>query len=392
MNYLDIVKRAWGTTWRYKILWLFGLFAGAGGAGGGNSSSNWNSGSGNSGSGNAASQQFLDQLQNYLPLIIAVGAFLVLIGIVFFVLTYAAQGGLAFLVNEAEEKRAVKAADGWRVGFAHWGRVFLLNFLIGLPMIVILVLFLVIFGASIFGIVAATAGGDTSSLTQASGLAGGIGGFCCGLVFLFVTVFAYSIVFGTVNQLAIRYAVLEERTAIESLKQGWSDVWAKRGAIGMFFVMWVTSMVYSVVLTVMLMIFIVPIIVMAIAGNFIGVAAVSMVAGLVAMLPAAVYGAFSGSAWTIFFRRMTGREQGPAAVLTPAYGGGFPPAPPAPPGTGFPEPPAAEYTPPVEPAPPAVDPWQAANDVPPVVPPATSVAGPDAPQESLMPPPPPEGA
>jgi hypothetical protein len=374
VNYLDIVKRAWGTTWRYKILWLFGLFAGAGGAGGGNSSSNWNSGSGNSGSGNAASQQFLDQVQNYLPLIIAVGVFLVLIGIVFFVLTYAAQGGLAFLVNEAEEKRAVKAADGWRVGFAHWGRVFLLNFLIGLPMIVIFVLFLVIFGASILGIVAATAGGDTSSLTQASGIAGGIGGFCCGLVFLFVTVFAYSIVFGTVNQLAIRYAVLEERTAIESIKQGWADVWAKRGAIGMFFVMWVTSMVYSIALTVMLMIFIVPIIVMAIAGNFIGVAAVGMFAGLVALLPAAIYGAFSGSAWTIFFRRMTGREQDPAAIVAPAYDTGFPPAPPA------------------EPALPAVDPWQAANDVPAVTPAPTSVPGPEAPHESETPPPPLEEA
>jgi hypothetical protein len=393
VNYLDIVKRAWGTTWRYKILWLFGLFAGAGGGGGG-SNFNWNIGSGSSGtgSGNAASQQFLDQMQSYLPLLIAIGAALVLIGIVFFVLTFAAQGGLVHLVNEAEEKRGVKAADGWRVGFAHWGRVFLIDFLIGLPVIIIVVIFAVIFGASIAGIVAATAGGNASSAAAATGLAGGIGGFCCGIVFLLVAVFAYSIVLGTTGQLALRYAILEERTAIESLKQGWADVWAKRGAIAMFFVMWATSIVYSVVLSVLMIAFIVPIVLMTIAGNIGGVLLLGSFSGLLAMLPAAIYGAFAGSAWTIFFRRMTGRDQGPAAMIAPAYAGGFPPAPPAPPGAGFPEPPSAEYSPPPEPTPPADDPWKAAQDVSGVVPPATTVLGPEAdPGGWTPPPPPPEG-
>jgi len=361
VDYLDIVKRAWNTTWRYKILWLFGLFAGAGSGGGGsNGGGGGNSAGSGTGSGNAAAERFFEQAQQYLPLLIAIAVVLVLIAIVFFVLTFAAQGGLIHLVNEAEEKRSVKAADGWRVGFGHWGRVFLIDFLIGLPVLVLVLIFALIFGASLVGLVTGASSANSSSAASAGAIAGGIGGMCCGFVFLFVAVFAYSIVFGTVNQLALRYAVLEERTAIESLKQGWSDVWAKRGAVGMYFVMWATSIVYSIVVSVMLIIFIIPIVLLSIAGNIAGVAALGFVVALVAMFPAAVYGAFSGSAWTIFFRRMTGRESLAPAAFAPAYEGGYPPAPTG----GFPAPPSVEFSAPAEPAAPAADPWQAANDLP----------------------------
>jgi len=396
MNYLDIVKRAWNTTWQYKILWLFGLFAGAGAGGG----SNWNSGGGGSGgssgsgTGGASQQQLAEIAQRYLPVLIGIAVVLVLIGIVFFVLTFAAKGGLVHLVNEAEEKRPVRAADGWRVGFAHWGRVFLIDFIIGLPVLIVVVIFALVFGASLVGLIAGSAGSTSQSAANTGAILGGVGGMCCGLVFLVVAVFAYSIVFGTVGQLALRYAVLEERTALESLKQGWSDVWAKRGAIGMFFVMYATSIVYGVALSVLLIALVVPIVLMSIAGNVVGAGLVGLFAGLLAMLPAAIYGAFSGSAWTIFFRRMTGRE--PLAPAVPAYAGGYPPAPPAAPEGGFPPPPPADLAP-QAPAP-AADPWQAANGVPPVdtTPPAPHAppAEPETPPAPPAPPaePPVEGA
>jgi len=355
MGNVEILKRAWATTWKYKILWLFGLFAGAGG---GSSSFNYNtgssspsSGSGSSAGADAVSRQFLDTAEHYLPLLVVVGVLLVLIGIVFFVLTFAAQGGLVHLANEAEEKREVRGGEGWRVGFKYWGRTFLIDFLVGLPIILVVIVFAVIFGAAIVGIVASAAGLDKGSSAAGAGLVSSIGGLCCGGVLLLVASVAYSIVFGTTAQIALRYAVLEDRTAIESLKAGWADVWAKRGAIGMYFTVWLVSILYGVVLGILLTIFIIPMVFFTVSGNIAGAVGLGFVMALVAALPGAVFGAFVSCAWTLFFRRMTGRD----AAVAPASAGPYVAA--APPAPGFPPPPPA-------PPAPGADPWSAAHSVP----------------------------
>jgi hypothetical protein len=378
MSNVDILKRAWATTWRYKVLWLFGLFAGSSS---GSSNFNWNSGGGGqkTGTGTAdvsspAMAQFIDQAEHYLPLLIALGVLLALIGIVFFVLTFAAQGGLIHLANEAEEKREVRGGDGWRVGFKHWGRIFAIDFLIGLPILLAVLIFLIVFGASLFGIITGAVGLEkvATATAGAAGLASGIIGLCCASLALIVASFAYSVIFGTAGQLALRYAVLEDRGAIESLKAGWRDVWAKRGAVGWFFTIWLVTILYGIALGIVLTIFIIPMAVMVIAGNITGAVGIGLVMGLVSMLPAAVFGAYVSCGWTLFFRRMTGLDQ--AAV--PPYVGGYPPPaapnggfPPAPPMTGY-APPAAGYAPPMasdftaEAPAPGADPWIAANELP----------------------------
>ena len=55
MDYGDIIKRSWRITWRYKALWVLGIFAGVSGcqAGGG-------SGGNSGGSGGNSFQQFGD--------------------------------------------------------------------------------------------------------------------------------------------------------------------------------------------------------------------------------------------------------------------------------------------------------------------------------------------
>jgi hypothetical protein len=393
MSTVDILKRAWATTWRYKILWLFGLFAGS--ASGGSSNFNYNTGSsgGSSGTGSAGSDAFARQMlgtaEHYLPLLIAMAVLLTLIGIVFFVLTFAAQGGLVHLANEAEEKREVRAGDGWRVGFKFWGRTFLIDLLIYLPMLLVVFIFAIIFGASLVGIIGGAVGLDKGSSAAGAGLAGGIFGMCCAFVLLMVAAIAYSIIFGTTAQLALRYAVLEDRGAVESIKAGWKDVWAKRGAVGMFFTLWLVSILYGIALSLVLAIFVIPMAFMAISGNIAGAVGVGLIMSLVAALPAAIFGAFVSTAWTIFFRRMSGREQQPAV---PAYAGGYPPPaagsafPPAPPAAGYAPPSASDFA---EQAPaPGSDPWIAANGLPDAAP--VSLAAPEPAEWVPEPPPAPE--
>jgi hypothetical protein len=353
MDYVGILKKAWATTWRYKVLWLFGLFAGAGGSGSGNyNSGSSGSGSPGTGTGSASLDQLWGQLEHWLPLIIAVAVLLFLLSVVFFVLTFAAQGGLVHLVNEAEERRPVRAGDGWRVGFRLWGRVFLLDFIVGVPILVIVVVFAVIFGASIVSLAAGGANFENAAAVATAGIGAGIGGICCGAALLVIASFAYSLIVGPVSQVALRYAVLEDRGAWESLKTGWRDFWAKRGAFMMFVALWLASMVYGIALALLLMIFIVPMMVMVITGNIPAAVGVGVLAGLVAMVPGAIFGAFSSAAWTIFFRRMTGREVVGAAVSS---GGPVPVPDTAPP---------YESGPSAAPAP-GASPWVSANELPP---------------------------
>jgi hypothetical protein len=375
-DYVGILKKAWATTWRYKILWLFGLFAG----GSGSFSTNYNSGGGGgtSGAGTPSLDEIWNQLEHWLPLIITVAVLLFLLGVLFFVLTFAAKGGLVHLVNEAEERREVRAGDGWRVGFRRWGRIFLLDLLVGIPMLVVVLVFAVIFGASVISMVASSGGIEKATSAALAGMGAGLGGMCCGFVVLFVASMAYSLIIGPVSQLALRYAVLEDRGAWESLKTGWRDLWAKRGAFVMFVALGVAGMVFGVALAVLMMVFIVPMFVLIITGNVPAAVAVGVLAVLTLMLPGAVFGAFSSAAWTIFFRRMTGREVVAAAV---------PLAPEAPyrsPSEYAPEPPSYDAVTAAAPSP-GGDPWSAANDLPQTAPPASP------PTDFPAPPPPPVG-
>jgi hypothetical protein len=367
-KYIGILKRAWATTWRYKILWLFGLFAGTGGSGGTNYNSGSGGGSGSSGNGSAGLDQLAGQAEHYLPLIIAIAVLLFLIGVVFFVLTFAAQGGLIHLVNEAEERRAVRAGDGWRIGFRLWGRIFLLDFIVGLPILVLVLIFVVIFGASLVSIIAGGANAERAAAAAVAGIGAGVTGLCCGVGLLVAASFAYSLIIGPVTQLGLRYAVLEDRGAWMSLKTGWQDFWAKRGAFSMYVALWLASMAYGIALAAVLMVFIIPTVILAVAGNLVGAAAVLVVAALVGMVPGAIFGAFHSAAWTIFFRGMTGREvAGVAAPAVPEapYRAPSEPAPPAPAAYDGGAPPSSYDAMPSPDTTPPDDPWVAANELPP---------------------------
>lgn len=380
MDYSGIVKRAWQVAWKYKVLWLFGLFAGGMGGGGFSSS---NSGSSNFGSGSrtgtgrfpfggVTEQQVQHFAERSLPLVIALALFLVVVGILWWVLAVAARGGIVHLVNEAESGRPISASDGWRVGFSKWGRVFAIRFIASLPLLVLglLVAALLVVGAVTAYGSAAGRGGDAATaaiIASASGL-------CCVLAAFVIVALVLGVVLTIVSELGVCYGVLEDRGVMDSLKAGWADLRAKRGAFVMYLVQWAASIVYGIAAAVVALVVVVPAVVLFIAGAWpVGLLLIVAFA-LVMLVPAALYGAFYHAAWTIFFRRMTGME--PKAAPAMPY-----PAPPVAPQAGFPPPPSVPAPPaapsvpgasapaPWEQAPPetagsASDPWVAANSLP----------------------------
>jgi len=348
MDYTSILKRAWTVTWRFKILWLFGLFAGAGTGGGGGNGGGTNTRSGAPfGNDTAAVTRFLEQ--NAAILILAGLAILVL-GLVWFVVGVAARGGLIHLVNEAEEGREVRAGDGWSVGFHKWGRVFGVQFLAGLPLLIMALVVGVAAAVALVGVF--SSGQPLDSATSA--VAGMFVSGCCFLVVFGMIAIVLGVVLGIVAELALRYAVLEDRFVIESLKLGWRDLRSKRGAFLMFAIMFGVGIAYGILVAVVAVALMLPGILAIMAGGVAVGGLMVLVAALILALPAAIYSTFYHAAWTIFFRKMTGRDLTDQTVAAPVAPVGY--ASPYPPAPGAPAQPApyqawSPETPPVVPAP-----------------------------------------
>ena len=329
MDYGDILKRAWNVTWRYKILWLFGFFAG--GAGYSSSSSRYSvpsPGSGTSTTSNPFTGTQWTAIQHnvapFVGLIVVAIIVAFVIGIAFLIVAVAARGGLIHLVNEAEEGRTVRAGDGWRVGFKKWWRVFGIGFLAGLPVFVLGAI-VAVFAA--IAVVAAVRSGVSPQGNPGQFVAALGGGVCFLFIFAVIAV-VLAVILSIAAELGTRYAVLHDRGVIDSLKQGWSDLWSRRGAAVMFWVTVAVGFVYAIALAVVAGVFALPALAMGATGNVGPAAALGGLVALLLIVPNAAYGAFVSSAWTIFFRRMTGMEKAAVAGAVPTFPTHFPATPP----------------------------------------------------------------
>lgn len=339
MDYFGILKKAWNITWRYKALWVLGLFAGTG-SGSSGGSSNYSTGSDELSSGSTdAFGQWMGN--NWLAFAIIMGV-LVMIGVVFWALSIAAQGGLVHGSNEAAQGRKPLLRDAWSVGFGKWGRTFMIGFMLGLPIVAIVLVLTVVMVALVGG--GALAGSD-------AGVGALVGSVCLILPVFVVVIIAASIILGIVYPLALRYGVLEDTTFGQAIKRGWGDLWAKRGAFMMWLVMLLPQFAVGIVMLVIMMPFLVPAIAFFIAEKYVMGSAFFVLMAIVMLVPTAIYGTFVSTAWTVFFRQMTGIDVSGAAPA-PAFAQGITPptyAPPAPPAYEPPAPPAYEpLAPPVE--------------------------------------------
>lgn len=339
MEYTAIVKEAWRVTWRYKILWLFGLFVGAGGSGSSGGSRSYSNTGSNASSGSNAlpseltnvGQQMTQWAQANLGLLIALGIALVLVGIVFWIVSVAARGGLIHLVNEAEEQRDVRAGSGWSAGFGRWWSIFGVRFLLYLPFVlVIFVLLLVTLLPWLLSV----------SSTPEPGLPA-IFGTCGVVVVLFLVLVVLGFVVSLVSEFAERHVMLGGADMFPAIGAGWQDLRTHfKDVLLMWLLTVVIGIVYGIVVVIALLILGGGALVAFLVGGPCGGALVALALLGVLLLPSAIYGTFVSAMWTIFWREMTGRGTLTRLPGTPVL---FPseiplppdmsaiPAPPAPP-------------------------------------------------------------
>ncbi|NWF63487.1 MAG: hypothetical protein HXY38_04195 [Chloroflexi bacterium] len=144
-----ILTRSWQIIWKYKILWVFGVFAGfAGGNGGGNSNSGSSDNGGFSsfeGNFDRFIEQAQDFFQEYLLIIIAVCLVLALLSFLFYALGMVGRIGILKGVFKVENgAESLIFAELWSESMPYFWRFFGLNLLVGLAFFVILLPVIVI--------------------------------------------------------------------------------------------------------------------------------------------------------------------------------------------------------------------------------------------------------
>lgn len=344
----DVIKRAWKITWRYKILWLFGLFAAEAGGGGSFNSGGNNNGFGNlaDSGGNSANQMFstgsvmAQWLQHYWWTLVLVGLFFFVLGLVWWIVSIAAKGGLVRLVNDADEDEDVRARNGWATGFHYWGRVFLQGLIFALPIIAIVLVFLALFfvllGGTLGPMIAKGASGAAGAAV-ATRIIGLVTGSCGLFLVMLVFLMAIGIVYIVWVPLALRFAILYDRPAVAAIGDGWRLLRSQLGKVALAGVtVWGIGLGYGIVVGIGSLVFILPMIGFAIAGLW-PVFALMMVPFIVVlMFLSAVFSAFYSAYWTIAFRRIMGLGEGgvpvqAAPVPEQESGSGFLPDAPVPP-------------------------------------------------------------
>jgi len=306
MDYFDLLKRAWNITWRYKALWVLGLFAGAIGGGGSPGGSTYLTSSEDVG---RTGDQFGRWLEGNLGLVLIVLGALVLVGIVLWILAIAAQGGIAHATNEAAQGRAPALGDAWSAGFGKWGRTFMVQFVLGLPLLAIVLVFSMVALAS-------TAGGLGSG--DSFGVAAGSVGLCFVAPLLIGVLIAAALIIGIMSPVAIRYGVLRDMTFGVAIKQAWNDLWAKKGLFTFWLVMLLPGIAYGVAVAIVVVPAAIAIVFLATGERYALAVLVGLLLILVLMVPNAIYATFVHTAWTLFFRKLAGLEPVTAAAAPPS--------------------------------------------------------------------------
>lgn len=299
-NFGEILTRAWHITWKYKVLWIFGILAGCsqgGGSGGGGGNS------GGQGYPEGPSDfQLPPEIQRLQPMLeravdwaIENWWIFIVLGLVIFLLIllsiFLGVIGRIGLIKGAyqAEQGAERLVFGelFSASLPYFWRVFGLSLLIGLAFLVILLPIVVL------GIVT-----------------GGVGFLCLlPLICLLIpVVWAVNLILEQAN----RAIVLEDRSMLEGFKRGWEILKANPGPLMvMSLILFGISLGVGIVLALPILIVVLPAVI-AFAMNqgrsfmplFIAIGVICLYAPI-SWLLTGILNTFIHSAWTLTWMRLT---------------------------------------------------------------------------------------
>jgi hypothetical protein len=227
MDHMKVLRRSLEITWRYRVLWVFGILlaltsGGGGGGNGGARGGSFSPPSGNQGQGAAPFRGF--QLPNIPPEVvstliavgIALACVLILLSIASVIVRYVAETALIRMVDDHEEtgeKRSIR--QGFRWGWSLTSlRLFAIDMLVFVPLVVGFILLLLLALAPLL---------LWTTHSQAAGIVGTV--TTIGLVILFVLLFIVVIAAASLLvHFFRRVCALEEVGVVESIRRGYALV------------------------------------------------------------------------------------------------------------------------------------------------------------------------
>ena len=308
MDYADIIKRAWDVTWRYKTLWILGLFAGATGSG----YVTWGSGYRSTSrdfsrwtSVGAFQSEAVTFLHDWAPVLIAALVAIVLVGLLLLVLSFAAQAGLIRQVDSAEGGGRVSASEGWNAGFHDWWGLLVAGLVLLLPIVVFA---LVVFAAAAAVTLPLLVGFGSAGAGSAAGWTGVAVLVAIALLALPLYI-VLAFVLGTMYVLAVRHLVLERRTPMEAVRASWVSF---RTHLKDVLLMWLITvglgLGIGVAVSLVVGAFSVSVGAVILLGLWPAAPFLGLIAAAISVVVMAAWNTFTSALWTVFFRKLTGRE------------------------------------------------------------------------------------
>lgn len=323
MDYGEVLSRAWKIIWKHKILWVFGIFAGL--------VSQAGSGAGNHGGPRfqysfdyedfsrgvlpPQLEQFFSNAEHFFSTVplwfwIVLGSSLFVLGIAFWILSIFGRAGLVRGSADADEEASLRFGSLFNKSAYYFGRLFLYDLLIfvcGLVLAVAIVLAVMVFGVATLGI-----------------------GLICLIPFLCLLVPIGWVLGVYLTQVQVAL-VAEDLGLWGAFARAWKVVTSRLGEmVLMGLILFVIRLVVGILLALPFGLVIAPFIASFLTTGVItsGATTSSLIIGLVllpfAILADGILEAYLLGAWTLTFRRLTGRKAGsptelePAAPVTPA--------------------------------------------------------------------------
>ncbi|GAB4503776.1 MAG: hypothetical protein Fur0043_07680 [Anaerolineales bacterium] len=304
-NFGEILTRAWHITWKYKVLWVFGILAGCS-QGGGNGSGGGGGGNGQRYSNGPSTFEFPPEIQRLVSMLEDLGKWAIenwwifivlgLIALLFilasiFLGTIGRVGLIKGSYDAEQGAENLVFGELFRASMPYFWRVFGLSFLIGLAFLIILL-----------------------PLLLAGILTAGLGFLCLlPLICLLVPVFwAVSLIVEQAN----RAIVLEDRSILDGFKRGWEILKGHPGPlIVMSLILFGISFVAGLVIALPILITVLPAI-FSLAMNegrsftplYFAIGVICLYAP-VSWLLNGILNTFVHSAWTLTWLRLTHKPE-----------------------------------------------------------------------------------
>ncbi|MCJ7536567.1 MAG: hypothetical protein WBD62_10015 [Anaerolineales bacterium] len=312
MDFGKVLGRAWEITWRWKMLWVLGFLAALGQGGGSYPQYNYTFSEQDFGRWAYQPGIFAEEFFSGIAvLVLGLCCLALIIGIILWVVSIIARGGLIAAVQQVEVEGETSFRRAWSAGARKFWTLFGLGILAALPIILLVIIGIIILTIGITAGVGLLEVGEAAGITAMILVTVTCGGFlCCGLVVL-VVILEQIRIYGE------RAAILEDLGWIDAFKRGWQILVENIGAtLILWLIFFALGIVIFGIIFVIMLALSVPLLALFVNADpgwlLIGPLCVGGVIGaIVYAVIRSIIVAFTSSTWTLAFMELTRGDEHP---------------------------------------------------------------------------------